>query len=133
MRRRAIYVFLILTTLPAMCQQRRALTRADYERAEGLLSYNTNPLVFHGGVRPVWVKGGSFWYRNTTESGSEFLGVNAADGGRTPAFDHARLAGALSTATGKKYDAGHLPFTVISLSDDRSVVRFHAAGAAWQC
>ncbi len=102
---RPVPALLLLIAIPALTQQRPALTTADYARAESFLAYNTSSLVLHGGVRPVWVDGGRFWYRNITESGSEFLLVNAADGVRTPAFDHAGVAAALSAATGTKYDA----------------------------
>ena len=31
----------------------RALTAADYARAEQFMTYNTTPLVLHSGVRPA--------------------------------------------------------------------------------
>ena len=34
-----------------------ALTAADYARAEKFMTYNTAPLVLHGGVRPTWLPG----------------------------------------------------------------------------
>src|SRR5207302_1378301 len=77
---------------------------------EKWMPYNTNPLVFRSGVRPTWVADERFWYRITTPEGSEFLLVEAAKGTRAPVFDHAKLAAALSTATGTSYDAHHLPF-----------------------
>src|SRR5207248_2333332 len=49
----------------------RALTAADYARAERFLTYNTTPLVLHSGVRPTWLPDNRFWYRVTTERGSE--------------------------------------------------------------
>ena len=36
----------------------RAMTNADYQRAEKFMGYNTNPLVLHsGGARPNWLAG----------------------------------------------------------------------------
>src|SRR4030095_6122667 len=35
------------------------------------MTYNTTPLVLRSGVRPTWLPDGRFWYRITTESGSE--------------------------------------------------------------
>ena len=32
----------------------RALTAADYARAERFMTYNTTPLVLRSGVRPAW-------------------------------------------------------------------------------
>ena len=35
------------------------------------MPYNTTPLVLRSGVRPTWLPDGRFWYRITTENGSE--------------------------------------------------------------
>jgi len=57
-----------LATTITIAQERpgpRALTTADYARAEKFMPYNTTPLVLHSGVRPAWVQGDSsdrFWY-----------------------------------------------------------------------
>ena len=56
----------------------KALTAADYARAERLMSYNVTPLVYHSGVRPAWLPDGRFWYRVTTEGGSEAVLVDPA-------------------------------------------------------
>jgi len=66
--------------------QPHALTAADYERAERFMPYNTTPLVLHSAGRATWVAGQAgerFWYRTTTEQGSEAFIVNAADGTRS--------------------------------------------------
>jgi len=94
---------------PAAAQPR--FTAADYQHAEKFMGYNTTPLVFRSGVRPNWLPDERFWYRVTTAEGSEFVLVDPARGTRAPAFDHARLAIALSTAAGATYDSAHLPFT----------------------
>jgi hypothetical protein len=44
-----------------------------------------------------------FWYRKVTRGGYEFVMVDADTLRKAPAFDHARLAAALSKATGKSY------------------------------
>jgi dipeptidyl aminopeptidase/acylaminoacyl peptidase len=61
----------------------RALTAADYARAERFLTYNTTPLVLRSGVRPTWLADERFWYRVTTESGSVAVLIDAAQGTRT--------------------------------------------------
>ena len=55
----------------------RALTTADYARAERFMAYNTTPLVLHGGVRATWLPDDRFWYRTTTENGEEAVLVDA--------------------------------------------------------
>jgi len=52
---------------------------------------------------------------------------------RKPAFDHARLASALSKAAGGTYDGAHLPFMQIEFSADLKTVSFNAAGKHWNC
>jgi len=83
-----LYRCLSLTLLlPATvaAQSPAALTAADYARAERFMSYNTTPLVLHGGVRPTWLPDGDerFWYRTTTENGPEVFLVEAATGRRS--------------------------------------------------
>lgn len=56
----------------------RALTAADYERAERFMGYNANPLVLRGGVSPRWLDDDRFWYQVTTESGDEAFIVDPA-------------------------------------------------------
>ena len=127
----------ILLTLAGLAStlsaQPRVYTAADYERAELALGGNTNPLVFRSGVRATWLADERFWYRVTTPEGSEFVFVDTAKGTRAPAFDHAKLAAALSTAAAGKYDANHLPFTEIEPSADGKSVEFSVSGKRWKC
>jgi dipeptidyl aminopeptidase/acylaminoacyl peptidase len=95
--------FLLLATTAVA--QTRALTAADYARAETFLGYNTDALVSHVAARPTWAGDEHFWYRTTTENGTEFFLVDAGDGNENAAFDQARVAAALSTAARATY--GH--------------------------
>ena len=90
----------LLAVLPAAAQT-RTWAAADYERAEKFMAYNVNPLVLHGGVRPSWISGDRFWYRTTTAEGTQFILMDAAKATKAPAFDHAKVAAALSTASGE--------------------------------
>ncbi|HZL57569.1 MAG TPA: DPP IV N-terminal domain-containing protein, partial [Bryobacteraceae bacterium] len=114
-------------------QPARVLTAADYAHAEKFMTYNTAPLVFGSGIQPNWLPGDRFWYRVTRENGDEFILVDPAKGTRVPAFDHARLAAALSTAAGTKYEAAKLPFQSIALADDGATVSFSVSGKGWKC
>jgi dipeptidyl-peptidase-4 len=123
---------------PGFAQQRggetpRAFTAADYAHAEKYMGYNTNPLVFRSGVRPGWLPDERFWYRVTTPEGSEFLLVDPARATRGPAFDHARLAAALSAAAGASYEATHLPFTTLTFSPDAQSISVTVAQRRWRC
>jgi hypothetical protein len=119
--------------LPALAQAPAALTAADYAHAEKFMGYNVNPLVDHGSLRPHWLADDRFWYRDSTAAGSQFIVVDAATGARAPAFDHSKLAAALSTAAGTAFDSHRLPFTEIEFSDDRRSVLFNTSGTRWKC
>jgi dipeptidyl aminopeptidase/acylaminoacyl peptidase len=75
-----------------------------------------------------------FWYRNDLKGGTkEFILVDAGKGTRGPAFDHQKLAAALSETSGKEYRADRLPFTAIEFARDPKELRFDAAGRRWSC
>jgi dipeptidyl aminopeptidase/acylaminoacyl peptidase len=112
----------------------RSLTAADYAQAEKFMSYNVTQLVLRAGVRPNWLPGDRFWYRNAVENeGGEFILVDPKRGTRAPAFDHARIAAALSAAAGKTFDAVHLPFMAFDFSTDGKSITFMAEGKRWSC
>jgi dipeptidyl aminopeptidase/acylaminoacyl peptidase len=121
-----------VAALPVLAQT-RVVTADDYSRAEKLMGGGLGSLVYRSGVRPVWLADERFWYRNTTAEGSELVLVDPAKGIREPAFDHAKLAAALSTASGGKYDGAHLPFQSFTLSADSLSVSFTAGDKSWKC
>ena len=106
---------------------------ADYKRA-GELQTLVRGKVAKDRVRPNWLGQSSrFWYRNALRRGKEFVYVDAEKGVRRPAFDHSRLAAALSAATGKSFAGGRLPFDTIEFDDARTRVAFDADGKRWSC
>ena len=124
----------LLLCLGVSAQQTLVLTSDDYAHAEKFLTYATSPLVLGAGVRPNWIAGGDrFWYRVTRAKGAEFVLVDPAKGTRSAAFDHARLAAALSNAAGQKYDPDSLPFQEIELPGNGTTIGFRAAGKQWKC
>ena len=113
--------------------QQRTVTAADYSRAEKFLGYNTTPLMSGVTGRVTWLPEDRFWYRNTTASGTEFVLMDAAGGSKRPVFNHAKMAAALSEAAGRKYDAGHLPFTDFELAQDGQAITFNVGLRRWTC
>ena len=138
--RTLVILLMSLVALSAAVSQERSgearpsLTAADYAQAEKFMRYNVTPLVFRAGVRPTWLPGDRFWYRNSIENeGGEFILVDPKRGTRGTAFNQAGVAAALSAATGKVYDAFHLPFTTFELSADGRTISFWAEGRRWSC
>jgi dipeptidyl aminopeptidase/acylaminoacyl peptidase len=111
------------------------VTRADYERAMGLRAkYERLPV---GVAEPAsWIeKTHRFTYRRSVKGGFEFVLVDADTGRKQPAFDHARLAAALSKAAGAPYTAIDLPFTSFSFVDGEQAIETRGAagsGPGWR-
>jgi len=87
MRRWLFIAACVAAAAPLVAQQRvdapRALTAADYARAERFMTYNTTPLVYRSGVRATWLRDDRFWYRITTEKGAETPLIDPASGTRS--------------------------------------------------
>ncbi len=75
-----------------------------------------------------------FWYRNDLSGNTrEFILVDAEKGTRKKAFDHVKLAEALSKATNEKYTADQLPLNYIEFTDNGKAILFIAAEKTWKC
>jgi hypothetical protein len=89
--------------------------------------------VYLSRIEPNWLAGGAkFWYRNDLRDDvKQFVLVDAERGTRTPAFDHRRVAEALSQATSKTYLEYHLPFDAIELNEDATTLAFATDDGKW--
>jgi dipeptidyl-peptidase-4 len=121
---------IIAVSLPA--QQARTVTAADYARAERGMQPDPAiaPLAAVGQTTPHWMTGDRFWFRN---SAGQFFVVDPARKTRTAAFDQAKLAVALSTATGGHYDAQALSFTTMAWTADGKAVMVTVDSKEWSC
>lgn len=126
--------FTIGATLLSFClfAQNDSVTVADYYRAEQMLYSNVAQKVDYASVRANWFGNDQLWYRVLTPTGSKFILADAVKGKRTDAFDHQKLAAALSTATGKNYTADKLPFRSISYTDDGKSLLFTTGNEQWK-
>jgi dipeptidyl aminopeptidase/acylaminoacyl peptidase len=106
--------------------------QASYQRAQ---AGRPPGRVYKAQITPHWFhKDTRFWYRNDLSGGArEFIVVDAEAGKREPAFDHKKLAAALSKAAGKDYSAEQLPFDTIDFVDDDKAIGFKAGDATWKC
>ena len=102
--------------------------------AGSLLSANAAE-AFKERITPHWFHDNArFWYRNDLRGGTkEFIVVDAERGTRDVAFDHKKLAAALSKAAGAEYAAERLPFGRIEFRDDGKAVQFTVDGKGWEC
>ncbi|MCB9288104.1 MAG: DPP IV N-terminal domain-containing protein [Lewinellaceae bacterium] len=109
------------------------LTAEDYARGENALYQHTSNLVFRDDVRPNWIGGHRFWYRNSIPEGHEFLLVDAKSKKRMPAFNHEKLAAALQEATGKDNTPTNLPFSRFEFTNEGQAITFDAKGQRYTC
>ena len=56
------------------------VTTTDYQRAESMLSYRTDPLVDRAEVQPQWVNDNTFWYEVLIADGKEYVLVDPLKG-----------------------------------------------------
>ena len=104
------------------------LTDADYARAEQMQRPYRARRVVGSAVQPQWLSDGEqFWY----QVGTRFFLVDPGAKSREPAFDHDRLATALSVASRHAVTAGNLPVTGVEIREDGRV-RFTAFGSRWE-
>ena len=81
--------------------------KAAYDRAESF-NRRTEGLVAGIAETPIFIEGSSkLWYRKSVKGGNEFVLVDAAAKTKTPAFDHARLAAALSAVASATVHGRH--------------------------
>jgi dipeptidyl-peptidase-4 len=108
-------------------------TLEDYQRAQRFLAGNLRHLVSVADVRPNWIeKTSRFWYRKVGPKGTEFILVDAARNTAGPAFDHAKLAAALSRASKHEYQPTELPLEELEFGDPKAI-RFRVAKGLWTC
>ena len=119
-------------TLSANAQQGKTFTDKDYERAEKFMSYNTEPYIDKGSLRPNWLNNDRFWYQTSSANGTEFVLVDPTKKGKVAAFDHQKMAIALSTAAGASYQANKLPITAINYAADGKSVLVTTDGKRWK-
>ncbi len=109
-------------------------TRTDYERAARLAG-RFRGKVFGDRIEPNWFADGTrFWYRVTTgPDAHRFILVDAEQGQRREAFDHARLAEALRDAGLRDVRPQSLPLEQLAFHSGENTVEFQAGGRRWRC
>ena len=126
--RSSMPLLVLLCAAPAGAQ-----TRADYERALGLRDrYQDLAMGVADGA--AWIgKTSRISYRKSVPGGHEFVMVDAETQQKRPAFDHERLAAALSKETGEKQTALRLPFNGFTFTDDERAIEMTIEQVRFKC
>jgi Tol biopolymer transport system component len=102
--------------------------KAAYDRSASF-GRRTAGLVVDVVQASEFVEGDSkLWYRKSVTGGNTFVLVDIAAKAKAPAFDHARLAAALSTAANAKYTDVTLPFTSFTFGNGMQAIEFSIGG-----
>src|SRR6266545_4498316 len=127
-------MFWLLLLLPAFANAQG--TPADYERSAGLRE-KFQGLVVNAPDRANWIdKTSRFWYRKAVKGGYEFVLMDAETLAKKPAFDHEKLAAALSESLpsgDEAITALRLPFNEFNFVDGERAIELNARGARWRC
>jgi dipeptidyl aminopeptidase/acylaminoacyl peptidase len=109
------------------------ITAGDYQRAQSLRQQYESAAVLVPEA-PRWAgTTHRFYYRRSVADGFEWVVVDADTQRKEPAFDHTRLAEALSRASGRTYSATRLPFNTFTFNDALSAIETNIDGARWTC
>jgi dipeptidyl aminopeptidase/acylaminoacyl peptidase len=114
----------LLPSAPVLAQA----TVQDYVRAMGLRE-KYQGLAIHVTDAPRWIEQTNrFYYRRTVKGGHEWILVDGETRAKQPAFDHAKLAAAIASATGRKATPTELPFTTFTFVDGGKAIEFSLGG-----
>ncbi|MBS1715422.1 MAG: S9 family peptidase [Armatimonadetes bacterium] len=105
---------------------------ASYARADRIRTAAPT-LVKNLTLTPHWGDGRMWFVQWEPRRERAFRTVDTKTGKVRDAFDHERLAVALSTVSGKSVSSGSLPFPSIDLADNGETVTFRAFDKGWTC
>jgi dienelactone hydrolase len=130
-------------------------TLADYQRGQALGGRSQGLVVDVPGAANWIGETDHFWYTRSVKGGTEFVLVDAGAATKKAAFDHEKLAAAISSASGKPYTALTLPFaprtggrggaggrgagagapptSPLTFTDGERSIRFGSGGFLWTC
>jgi dipeptidyl-peptidase 4 len=126
-------LLLVLAPLALAQDAPPRLSADDYARAERMMGTNVDALVRGVPQQLEWLDGNRFWYRTRIAEGHEFVVVDAASGTRQRAFDHERVAAALSAALDTTLQPFALPLIRLTPTADGRSVGFELDRRRWEC
>src|SRR5882762_1601542 len=108
-----------------MSEEAAVRVSANYALEERFLPDQVSKLVFDLAVTPHWFsESDRFWYSYQTTEGTRYYMVDPVKKSKTPLWDNAKVAAALSTLTNFPYDAQHLPIKRLKLVEKDTRMRF---------
>lgn len=130
MKRTILFTLVYFMIFTAGAQD--SVTVNDYQRAQKFLGFNTFSLVDNLSINPVWVNDSQFWYMEKQGKSVKYFLVDGKKKTKRPAFDHAKLAAAMSRLQGREIPIENLMFTRVRFSDDMKTLYFESQDTAWK-
>ena len=128
------WVGVVLVFGPAASLSTAQDTREAYQRAQQFLPGNLRHRMFIADVTPHWIaEKNRFWYRKAGMKGVEFILVDPAQNTFGPAFDHERLAAALTKEAKREVQPTELPFDTFDYTKDGKSISFQVDATPWTC
>ncbi|BDC49030.1 X-Pro dipeptidyl-peptidase [Bryobacterales bacterium F-183] len=104
------------------------VSKANYELASRWTPQKIGKLVFDLNIEPHWFETSDrFWYAYEGPKGRTWIVVDPAAKTKTPLFDAAKMAAALTGTLRIPYDAQHLPMQNVRLIERDSALLFQVA------
>jgi dipeptidyl aminopeptidase/acylaminoacyl peptidase len=116
-----------LSALPAAgaAQQHAPVVHANWALADKFDNDKLQPFVYSSAVTPRWIaKTDSAWYQWRDAKGTRYQLLVPRLRSNKPLFDHAKLAGQLSTLGRKPYDATNLSLQFLRFTPDLRSLKF---------
>jgi len=111
-------VVFLLPLLPVWPASAEGPTLDTYQTAEAVRGDKITAHALNLSVAPIWVPHGDrFWFRQQDSQGWQFVAIDPDRRDRRAAFDHARLALAISRTTQQPTDAAHLDLQNLAVDD----------------
>jgi dipeptidyl aminopeptidase/acylaminoacyl peptidase len=140
---RSKILLLLLLSSNMLFAQQKPITPYNPSHSEIVESYKRSTtldsalrrLALTTTVRPTWNTGGkSFWYRAALKNRDyEFYLANAEKGTKQKAFDHEKMAAALSKVTGSNQNALRLPIRDMEFGADDKQLKIRANNTWYDC
>lgn len=123
--------------LPVQAQadpEQRSATAEDYQRAEQFLPWRMKANLHNDDIQHSWIGDSrTLWYKRSFEGGHEFILADPARRTKTRAFDHDRMARALTRALGRRVRADQLPIDDLVYERGHAVPAVVVENRAWAC
>ncbi len=127
---RGAALLLAATTLASPVESQG--TAREYEKAE-TVAQRIDGLTIDLIESSNWLAGNRFAYRKTVDGGGMFYIADVNTREKKPAFDHARIAAALTSITRKDYAAATLPFRTYTFADNERAIDISIDSLRYRC